>query len=211
MAENRESQQEKPLIEIFKERLVGLQGALGKIDVDGEGLLKGVTVLAERVVPEVKNINFESLAAQAFSMLNQAAGENRKQVLDRLNLPSKKEMDEYNKILKTMIEEAVRSSLERLTVPTGKDLDVLGKQLRINLDEQMKKGLTRLNIATRKDIQSLSREIKKLQKEVAALKGAKKKPAAKAAPKKQPAKAAAKPKKRSRKQTLPRKRAPKAK
>ena len=40
MAETRDREQEKPLIEVFKERLQGLQGALAAVDLDPERRLE---------------------------------------------------------------------------------------------------------------------------------------------------------------------------
>ncbi len=154
---------------MIKEGLDGSRRSLSRIEAEGERLLKGVADLADKYVPEAQRKAIEDLTQEArklFNQMNESIEDSTKKMVDRLNLPTKKDLDDYNKRVRVLIEENVTVRLEKLKVPTGKDFDAMGKQLRTNLDEQVNKGLTRLNIATKKDVNTVTKDVKKLRKDV---------------------------------------------
>ena len=157
---------------MLKEGLDGSRRSLSRIEAEGERLLKGVVDLTEKYVPEAQRKAIEDLTQEArklFNQMNESIEENTKKVVDRLNLPTKKDLEDYNKKVRVLIEENVTNRLEKLKVPTGKEFDAMGKQLKGNLDDQVKKGLSRLNIATKKDVDSVTKDVKKLRKDVNAM------------------------------------------
>jgi len=92
-------------------------------------------------------------------------------VVERLNLPTKKEWEDYQRKVRSLIENSVVSRLEKLRVPSGKEFEALSKQLKAGIEDQVSRGLIRLNITPRKDFETLAREVRKLRKDVnAALK-----------------------------------------
>ena len=88
---------------------------------------------------------------------------------EELNVPTREDLELYNRRVRAMIDENVTARLEKLKVPTGKDLDSMAKQLRGNLEEQVRKGIGRLNLATRKEVETVAKDLKKLQKDVVKL------------------------------------------
>jgi len=146
--------------------------SLERIEAEGERLLKSVAEFAERYVPEPHRKAVEELAKDAVKyvgQLNASMEENAKKLVEKLNVPTRKELDEYNKKIHLLIEENVRTRIEKLRVPSGKELDQMGKQMRKNVEEQTLKVLGRLNIATKKDVDSVALEVKKLRKDVSAI------------------------------------------
>jgi len=143
--------------------------SLERVEAEGEKLLRNLAELAEKVVPEGHGKALEDLAKDAMKyvgQINAGLEENTRKVLENLNIPTRKELDEYNKRIHVLVEEAVKARIERLRVPSGKDLDQLGRQMKKNVEEQTLKVFGRLNIATRKDVDAVVKELRKLRKDV---------------------------------------------
>ena len=154
---------------MLKEGLEGSRRSLSRIEAEGERLLKRILDLSDRYIPESQRKAVEDLAQdlrRLFNQLNQAVEENTKRMIERLNIPTRKDLEEYNKRVRLLIEESVRTRLEKLKVPTKVDLDEMGKQLRKGLDEQIKKALSRLDIATGKELAGLRKEVARLRKDL---------------------------------------------
>jgi len=158
--------------EILKGGLDGSKRSLERIEAEGEKLLKNLSDFADKHIPESQKKAVDDLSQQAvkyFGQINVAVEESTKRVVEKINVPTKKEFDEYNKKVRGLIEETVKVRLEKLKVPTGKEFDSLSKQMKKNADEQIKKVLGRLNIATKKDVETVAKDVKKLRKEVKAI------------------------------------------
>jgi polyhydroxyalkanoate synthesis regulator phasin len=156
----------------LREGFEGSWRSLSKIEAEGEKLVKGMVGALEKHGVDAGTKAVEDLGRDArafFNQLNESIEESAEKVLKGLNVPTKDDLDLYNRKVKTLIDENVKSRLEKLKVPTGKDLDVMAKQLRGNLEEQVRKGLGRLNLATRKEVEAVSKDLKKLQKDVTKL------------------------------------------
>jgi len=178
--------------------------SLSRIESEGEKLIRGLVDVAEKygLDPGTKAVEDVGRDARAFlNQLNEAIEENTQKVLEGLNVPTRADLDLYNRKMKALIDENVKARLERLKVPSGKDFDAMGRQLRGNLEEQVRKGLGRLNLATQKEVDAVVTDLRELRKDVARLsktsgsrkpKASPKKAATrKAAPKKKKAKTAA--------------------
>ena len=158
--------------ERIKEGWQGSMRSLGRVEEEGERLLKGIGEFSEKVVPEGHRKALEELVKDAVNyvgQLNDSVEENTRKILERLNVPTRKELDEFNKRVQVLVEDAVKARIERLRVPSGKDLDQLGKQMKRNVEEQTLKVFGRLNIATRKDVDAVIKEVNKLRKDVNAI------------------------------------------
>ena len=154
---------------MIKGGLDGSKRSLERIEAEGEKLLKSVGDFADKHVPESQKKAVEDLAQQAlkyFGQINITVEENTKKVVEKLNFPSKKELEDYNKKIRALVEENVKTRVEKLKVPTGKEFDNLSKQMKKNADEQVKKVMARLNIATKKDVESVAKDVKRLRKDV---------------------------------------------
>ena len=77
---------------------------------------------------------------------NKSIEENTKKVVQRLNIPTRKDFEEYNK-----------------------KLDTATRKLRENVDEGVKRSLNRLHVATSGEVQELARAVGGLREEVNAL------------------------------------------
>lgn len=157
------------IAERIKDGWEGSMRSLERLEAEGERLLKSVGDFAEKYVPEGHRKAVEDLARDAMKYLGQInAGleENTKKIVERLNIPSKNEFDEYNKRMHSLIEETVKGRIERLRLASGKDLDRMGQQMKKNVEEQTLKVFDRLNIATRRDVDQVAREVKKLRKDL---------------------------------------------
>jgi len=166
--------------------------SLSRIEAEGEKLVRGLAGTLEKHGIDASTKVVEDLGRDArgfLSQLNQSIEEGAEKVLEGLNVPTREDLELYNRRVRALIDENVTSRLEKLKVPTGKDIDSMARQLRANVEEQVRKGLGRLNLATRKEVETVAKDLKKLQKDVVNLRKAgaskKTKPAPKkAAPKK---------------------------
>lgn len=131
--------------------------SLSKIEAEGEKLVKGLAGTLEKNGIDASGKAVEDLGRDARAFMNQ---------------------------VNQSIEERAEKVLERLNVPTREDLDSMAKQLRGNLEEQVRKGIGRLNLATRKEVETVAKDLKKLQKDIANLSRAAAPKSPKAAPKK---------------------------
>jgi polyhydroxyalkanoate synthesis regulator phasin len=150
--------------------------SLSKIEAEGEKLIRSLAEMGEKYGLDAGTKVVDELGQEArvfLKQLNETVEETTEKVLEGLNIPTKEDLDLYNRRIKTLVDENVKSRLEKLRVPTGRDLDLLAKQLRGNLEDQVKKGMGRLNLATRKDVEVVAKDLKSLRKEVAKLSKAK--------------------------------------
>ncbi len=177
--------------------------SLSRIEAEGEQLMKGLAGLLEKHGIDASTKAFQELGRDARTFLNQlneSIEENAEKVMQRLNVPTREDLDLYNRKARALIDENVKSRMEKLKVPTGKDLDAMTRQIRSGLEEQVRKGMGRLNLATRKDVEKVARDVKKLREDLAGMRkagvskstgaapGKTATKTAKAAPKKAPAK-----------------------
>ena len=149
--------------------LEGSRKSLERIESEGEKLLKSMMELADKYVPDSQLKAVEDLGQDArrlFVQWNQAIEENTKKVVDALNVPTKKDLEVYNRRLRDLVDEHVTARIEKLKVPTGRDFEAMGRQLRANVEEQAKKLWGQLNIATRKDVDAVAKEVKAVRKDV---------------------------------------------
>ena len=190
--DEKEREQEKPGIsEMIREGFEESWRSLSRIEAEGEKLIRGLFEVAEKYGLDAGAKALEDLGrdARAFlNQLNEAIEENAQKVIEGLNVPTRADMDLYNRKMRTLIDENVKARLEKLKVPSGKDFDAMGRQLKGNLAEQVSKGLGRLNLATRKEMDAVVRDVKQLRKDVTKLSkmsgSGKKSSPKKAAPKK---------------------------
>ncbi len=172
MAEKSRKKGKARISGMIREGLEGSWRSFNKLEVEGEKLVKGLVETLEKqgLVAGTKAVEDLGRDARAFlQQLNNSIEERAQGILEGLNVPTKEDLEQYNRKVKALIDENVTSKLEKLKVPTGKELDSLVKQLRGNMGEQIQKGLGRLNLATRKDVEAVSKDLKRLQKEVARL------------------------------------------
>jgi BMFP domain-containing protein YqiC len=150
----------------------GLEGSLrsfGRIEAEGEKVVRGLVDLAEKYGLDSRTKAIEDLRRDARGLLNQlneTVEESTKRVLERLNVPTKEDLDLYNKKLKVLIDQNVIARLEKRKVPSGRDFESMARQLSASLEEQVRKGLARLNLATRKDVETVAADLRKLRKTV---------------------------------------------
>jgi len=161
--------------------------SLSKIEAEGEKLVRGLAGTLEKHGIDGSTKAIEDLGRDArgfLSQLNQSIEEGAEKVLEGLNVPTREDLELYNRRVRALIDENVTSRLEKLKVPTGKDLDSMARQLRANVEEQVRKGIGRLNLATRKEVETVAKDLKKLQKDVVNLRKAGASKKAKPVPKK---------------------------
>jgi polyhydroxyalkanoate synthesis regulator phasin len=171
--------------------------SLSRIEAEGEHLVKELVGVLEKHGIDPSTKAFQDLGRDArtfLSQLNESIEEGAEKVLQRLNVPTKEDLDLYNRKAKALIDENVRSRMEKLKVPTGRDLDSMARQIRGSLEEQVRNGIGRLNLATRKDVETVAKDVKKLREDVVKLRKVEASKStqaasksAKAAPKKSPA------------------------
>jgi polyhydroxyalkanoate synthesis regulator phasin len=173
-----ETQEEKERKSGVSERILESFGdslrSLSKVEAEGEKLVKRLVGTLEKHGIEAGTKAVEDLGrdARAFlKQLNESIEEGAAKVLERLNIPSREDLEQVNRKLKALMDEHVGQRLEKLKVPTGKDMDLMARQLRESLEEQVRRGLGRLNLATRKEMQALAKDLKKLREDVARLRG----------------------------------------
>jgi hypothetical protein len=169
MAKSVKSKSTGGFSERIKEGLDGSKRSLERIEAEGEKLLRNVGELAEKYVPDTQRRAIEDLAKDVLryiGQINTTVEENTKKLIEKLNIPTKKELEEYNRKVHSLIEENVRTRIDKLKVPSAKEMDQLGKQMKKNVEEQTVKVLGRLNIATKKDMETVVKDLKKLRKDV---------------------------------------------
>lgn len=162
--ETRESK--SSLVELFRQRLENSKRSLGRIEEEGEKLVKRFVELAEKYVPENQRKHLEELAletVQFFGQLPASVEENTRKVVEKLNLPTRKDLEDYNRKMKQQVEEIVRTRLEKLKGLRAGEIEQIGKLVRQSLDDRLGKGLTRLKIATKADVDALAGELKSLR------------------------------------------------
>lgn len=189
--ETRESK--SSLVELFRQRLENSKRSLGRIEEEGEKLVKRFVELAEKYVPENQRKHLEELALETVQFFGQLPGsveENTRKVLEKLNLPTRRDLEDYNRKMKQQVEEIVRARLEKLKGFRAGEIEQIGKLVRQSLDDRLGKGLTRLKIATKADVDALAGELKSLRAAVESLEKAAA-PKSKASAKKGAAKAKA--------------------
>jgi BMFP domain-containing protein YqiC len=156
----------------IRESFEGSWRSLSKIEAEGEKLVRGLVGLMEKYGVDASTKAVDDLRQDArdfLKQLNESFEESAEKFMEGLNVPTREDLDQYNRKVKALIDENVKSRLEKLKVPTGKDLDVMSKQLRGSLEEQVRKGLGRLNLATREELDAVAKDLKKLRQEVAKL------------------------------------------
>ena len=166
MASKSQEDTRRALSDLLREGLEGSRHSLTRIEEKGEEIVRRMADLSEKFVPEKQRRHFDELAVEAgklFGHVQQSVEEHAKKIVERLNIPTRNDLDDNNKKLRNQVEEVVRIRLEKLRVLTAKEFELMSKQMKRNLDEQMGKGLTRLNIATRDDVDALSMEIRNLR------------------------------------------------
>jgi polyhydroxyalkanoate synthesis regulator phasin len=172
MDEKEPKQEKLGISEMIREGFEESWRSLSRIEAEGEKLIRGLIEVAEKYGLDAGTKAVEDLGRDARSFLNElneTIEENTQKVLDGLNVPTRADLDLYNRKMKTLIDENVKARLEKLRVPSGKDFDAMGKQLKGNLAEQVSKGLGRLNLATRKEMDAVVRDLKQLRKDVTKL------------------------------------------
>ena len=172
MDEKEREQEKLGISEMIREGFEESWRSLSRIEAEGEKLIRGLFEVAEKYGLDAGAKAVEDLGrdARAFlNQLNEAIEENTQKVLEGLNVPTRADLDLYNRKMRTLIDENVKARLEKLRVPSGKDFDAMGRQLKGNLEEQVSKGLGRLNLATRKEMDAVVRDLTKLRKDVTKL------------------------------------------
>jgi polyhydroxyalkanoate synthesis regulator phasin len=172
MDEKERKQEKLGISEMIREGLEESWRSLSRIEAEGEKLIRGLVEAGEKYGLDAGGKVVEDLGrdARAFlNQLNEAIEENTQKVLEGWNVPTRADLDLYNKKMKTLIDENVKARLEKLKVPSGKDFDAMGRQLKGNLEEQVRKGLGRLNLATRKEMDAVVRDLRQLRKDMTKL------------------------------------------
>ena len=132
--------------EVIEESREASRRSLDRIEGEGERFLNVLLDIAEKYIPETHQKAVENLAQQTlrlFNQLNKSIEENAKKTVERLNIPTKKDLEEYNK-----------------------EFNATAHRLRKNIDEQLKKGLRRFNIASKKELEEVAKEVKRLREEI---------------------------------------------
>lgn len=132
----------------------GSRLTLSRIEAEGERFLTGILDIVEKYIPEEKRSALKGLEGQLedlFKRWNQAFEEQARDLVKKLNLPTKQDLKAYE------------SRLEALPL-----------QIKSSLDVEIRKALDRLDIARRTDVENLTDTVEKLKKEVA---GMRRKPA----------------------------------
>jgi BMFP domain-containing protein YqiC len=125
------------------------RGSQSRMEAEGERFLKALSAMVERHIPETQRKAVERLTQRARSLLSQsekAIEENARRAVERLNIPTRKDLEAYNK-----------------------KFDATTKRLRENIDEGVKKGLARFNFATNREVEEIAKAVRKLRKDVDAL------------------------------------------
>jgi polyhydroxyalkanoate synthesis regulator phasin len=172
MDEKERKEEKAGISEMIREGFEESWRSLSRIETEGEKLIRGLVDVAEKYGLDAGTKAVEEVGRDArefLNQLNEAIEENTQKVLEGLNVPTRADLDLYNRKMKTLIDENVKARLEKLKVPSGKDFDAMGRQLRGNLEEQLRKGLGRLNLATRKEVDAVVADLRKLRKDVAKL------------------------------------------
>lgn len=149
--------------------------SLSKIEAEGEKVVRGLVALAEQYGLDAgtKSVQDVGRDIRAFlNQLNDTIEQSAHRAFQGLNLPTREDLDLYNRKVKNLIDEHVTARLEKLRVPTGRDLDSMAKMLMGNMEEQVRKGLERFDLASRKDVETLAKDLKKLRQNVAELRKA---------------------------------------
>jgi len=124
-------------------------GSQSRMEAEGERFLKTLSALLEKYMPEPRRKALENLAEQGRRLLSQAnksIEENTGRVVQRLNIPTRQDFEEYNK-----------------------KLDTATRKLRENMGAGVKRGLNRLHVATSSEVEDLARAVGRLREEVNAL------------------------------------------
>jgi len=128
--------------------------SLSRIEAEGERFLTGILDIFEKYIPEDKRNTLMGLEGQLSDLLkrwNRAFEEQARDLVEKLNLPTKQDLKAYES-----------------------KLEALPPYLKRTLDEEITRALDRLDIARRTDVENLSNRVEKLKKEVA---GMRRKPA----------------------------------
>jgi preprotein translocase subunit SecA len=166
MSEQQSGEVKSSLADVLRQRLESSKRSLGRIEQEGEKLVRRFVEIAERYVPESQRKRLEELAVEAVQFFGQIPGnveENTRKVIEKLNLPTRKDLEDYNRKMRQQMEEIVRARLEKLKVLRAAEIEQIGKLIRQSLDDRLGKGLTRLKIATKADVEALSAELKNLK------------------------------------------------
>lgn len=166
MSEQESKEGKVSLAEVLRQRLENSKRSLGRIEEEGEKLVRRLVDLAEKYVPENQRKHLEELAVEALQFFGKLPGnveENTRKVIEKLNLPTRQDLEDYNRKMKQQVEEIVRTRLEKLKVLRAGEIEQIGKLVRQSLDERLGKGLTRLKIATKADVDALAGELKSLK------------------------------------------------
>jgi DNA anti-recombination protein RmuC len=119
------------------------------MEAEGERLVKGFMALVQKHVPETQRKAFERLAQQAVNLLsqsNKAMEESAKRVIERLNLPTRKDFETYNR-----------------------KLEAVTKKWREGVEGGVQKGLSPFHTRTRRELDNLAKGVGKLREDVDAL------------------------------------------
>lgn len=166
MSEQQSGEVKSSLADVLRQRLESSKRSLGRIEEEGERLVRRFVEIAERYVPESQRKHLEELAVEAVQFFGQLPGnveENTRKVIEKLNLPTRKDLEDYNRKMRQQVEEIFRARLEKLKVLRAAEIEQIGKLIRQNLDDRLGKGLTRLKIATKADVEVLAAELKNLK------------------------------------------------
>ena len=121
--------------------------SLSRIEAEGEKFLTGILDIFEKYIPDDKRNSLKGLEGQLGDLLkrwNRAFEEQAKDLVEKLNLPTKQDLKAYEN-----------------------KLEALPLQVKRTLDVEIWKALDRLDVARRTDVQNLTNTVKKLKKEVA--------------------------------------------
>ena len=116
------------------------------IESEGEKLLKGMFDLFEKHVPVANRKAREDALRQAKKLLSEwdrVIEEQTRKLIERLNVPTRDELKEYERKIETA-----------------------AQHLRKNMDEHLKRGLSRLDIATKTEVKEVVKAVDKLRKDV---------------------------------------------
>jgi hypothetical protein len=125
-----------------------------RIEAEGDRFLTGILDIFEKYIPEDKRNSLKGLEGQLGDLIkrwNQAFEQQARDLVKKLNLPTKQDLKAYE------------SKLEALPL-----------HLKRSLDEEITRALNRLDVARRTDVENLANRVEKLKKEVA---GMRRKPA----------------------------------
>jgi hypothetical protein len=108
--------------DLLLEGLESSRHSLGRIEEEGEKLVRRMADLSERFVPENQRRHLDELAVEAgklFGHIQQSVEENARRIVERLNIPTKKDL-----------EDQIGKGLTRLNIATKADIDALSREIR---------------------------------------------------------------------------------